>query len=235
MASTGLSDTQSYSVIFQDTNFDDHEYMFMTTLENATDLTMDNLIPKPTDLGIIDDVTMVTFLRRVPRAILDSSAYELSDAESPEIPVPPSPFLTMDFGYIGHDPNDERDCTRKLELYYRIAMEVQDVDAQPLYYGNKPRPGGVEIMTTQFSRCHVYLKPGERLRVRRGERKTANRRGALEAMLRQIWRGYWRQVGEAYPELNPRYMFIYEGRVFRIRPKAIYALTPFHYQSYLEI
>ena len=114
-------------------------------------------------------------------------------------------------------------------------MEVQDVGAQPLYYGNKPRPGGVEIMTTQFSRCHVYLKPGERLRVRRGERKTANRRGALEAMLRQIWRGYRRQVGAAYPELNPRYMFIYEGRVFRIRPKAIYALTPFHYQTYLEI
>ena len=84
---------------------------------------------------------MATFLRRVPRAVLESSAYKLSDAESPQIPVPPSPFLTMDFGYIGHDPNDERGCTRKLELYYRIAMEVQDVDAQPLYYGNKPRSG----------------------------------------------------------------------------------------------
>ena len=69
MASTGLSDTQSYSVIFEDTNFDDHEYMFMTTLENAADLTMENLLPKQTDLGIIDDVTMATFLRRVPRAV----------------------------------------------------------------------------------------------------------------------------------------------------------------------
>ena len=80
MASTGLSDTQSYSVIFQDTSFDDHEYMFMTTLGNTTDLTMDNLMPKPPDLGIIDDLTTETFLRRVPRSVLESSAYELSDA-----------------------------------------------------------------------------------------------------------------------------------------------------------
>ena len=29
MTSTGLSDTQSYSVIFQDTSFDEHEYMFI--------------------------------------------------------------------------------------------------------------------------------------------------------------------------------------------------------------
>ena len=90
-------------------------------------------------------------------------------------------------------------------------------------------------MTTQWYRCHVYLKPGDRLRVRRGERKTANRVRVLEAMLRQIWRGYRRQVRLAYPEHNPRYMFIYEGRVFRIRPKALYVLTPFHYQRYLEI
>ena len=176
-------------------------------------------MPKAPDLGIIDELTMETFLRRVPRSVLESSAYELSDAESPQIPVPPSPIPALDLGYIGHDPNDVRGCTRKLELYYRIAMEVQDVDAQPLYYGNKPRHGGVEVMTTQWSRCHVYLKPGDRLRVRRGERKTANRRGVLEAMLRQIWRGYRRQESLAYPELNPRYMFIYEGRVFRIRPK----------------
>ena len=39
-------------------------------------------------------------------------------------------------------------------------MEVQDVDAQPLYYGNKPRPGGVEVTSKQWSRCHVYLKRG---------------------------------------------------------------------------
>ena len=67
------------------------------------------------------------------------------------------------------------------------------------------------------------------------ERKTANRVRVLEAMLRQMWRGYRRQVSLAYPELNPRYMFIYEGRVFRIHPKALYILTPVHYQTFLEI
>ena len=107
----------------------------MTTLGNTTDLTTDNLMPKAPDLGIIDDLTMETFLRRVPRSVLESSAYELSDAESPQIPVPPSPIPALDLGYIATDPDDIRGCTRKLELYYRVAMEVQDVDAQPLYYG----------------------------------------------------------------------------------------------------
>ena len=118
------------------------------------------------DLGIIDDLTIETFLQRVPRSVLESSAYELSDAESPQIPVPPSPIPALNLGYIATDPDDVRGCTQKLELYCRIAMEVQDVDAQPLYYGNKPRPGGVEVTSTQWSRCHVYLKLVERLRVR---------------------------------------------------------------------
>ena len=86
--------------------------MFMTTLGNTTDLTMDNLMPKATDLGIIDDLTMATFLRRVPRAVLESSAYELSDAESPQIPVPPSPIPALDLGYIATDLDDVRGCTR---------------------------------------------------------------------------------------------------------------------------
>ena len=142
MASTGMSDTQNYSVIFQDTSFDDHEYMFMNDLGTIDDLIIDTFLRKVPDLGIIDDLTMDTFLRKVPRSVLESSAYDLSDAESPQIPVPPSPIPILDLGYIASDPDDVRGCTRQLELYYRIAMEVQDVDAQPLYYGNKPRPGG---------------------------------------------------------------------------------------------
>ena len=114
MASSGMSDTQNYSVIFQDTSFDDHEYMFTN------------------DLGIVDDLTMDTFLRKVPRSVLESSAYDLSDAESPQIPVSPSPIPILDMGYISPDPDDVRGCTRQLELYYRVAMEVQDVDAQPI-------------------------------------------------------------------------------------------------------
>ena len=161
-------------------------------LGTIDDLTMDTFLRKVPDLGIIDDLTMDTFLRKVPRSVLESSAYDLSDAESPQIPVPPSPIPILDLGYNSPDPDNVRGCTRQLKLYYRVAMEVQDVDAQPLYYGNKPRPGGVEVTSTQWSRCHVYLKRGERLRVRRGERKTANRVRVLEAMLRQIYMSVWR-------------------------------------------
>ena len=114
-------------------------------------------------------------------------------------------------------------------------MEVQDMDEQPLYYGNNPRPGGVRALKQRWSKCYACLKQGETLRVRRGERKTAHRVRALESMLRQMWRGYRYQVGIAFPELNPRFMFIYEGRVFRIRPKGMIILSPVHYQTFLEI
>ena len=85
MASTGISDTQNYSVIFQDTNFDDQEYMFAN------------------DLGIVDDLTLDNYLKLVPRPVLDSLAYDLSDAESPQIPAPPSPIPILDMGYISPD------------------------------------------------------------------------------------------------------------------------------------
>jgi hypothetical protein len=47
--------------------------------------------------------------------------------------------------------------------------------------------------------------------------------------------GYRKQVGMAFPELNLRFMFIYEGRVFRIRPKGLIILSPIHYQTFLKI
>ena len=84
------------------------------------------------DLGIVDDLTLDNYLRLNPRPVLESSAYVISDAESPQIPVPPSPIPILDMGYISSDPDDIRGCTRQLELYYRVSMEVQDVDAQPL-------------------------------------------------------------------------------------------------------
>ena len=39
-------------------------------------------------------------------------------------------------------------------------MEVQDVDAQPLYYGSNPHPGGVQASNTRWTKCYVYLKQG---------------------------------------------------------------------------
>jgi hypothetical protein len=89
-------------------------------------------------------------------------------------------------GYISPDPADVRGCTRQLDLYCRVATEVQDVDAQPLYHGSNPRPGGVRALNTRWSKCYVYLKRGETLRVRRGKRKTSHRVRVLKSMLRQM-------------------------------------------------
>ena len=107
------------------------------------------------DLGIIDDLTLDKYLRLVSPQILASTHYELSDAESSQIPVPPSPIPLFDTGYISPDPENVRECTRQLELYSRVAMEVQDVDAQPLYYGNNHRPGGVRALKPRWSKCYV--------------------------------------------------------------------------------
>jgi hypothetical protein len=109
------------------------------------------------------------------------------------------------------------------------------VDAQPLYYGNKPRPGRACACMPKWSKCHVYLKRGKTLRVRRGERKTSHRVRVLESMLRQVWREYRYQEGIAFPELDSRFMFIYEGRVFRIRPQGMIIFSPIHYQTFKEI
>ena len=155
------------------------------------------------DLGIIDDLTLDKYLRLVSPQILTSTQYELSDAESPQLPIHPSPSYILDTAYVSPDPANVKECTRQLKLYSRVAMEIQDVDAQPLYYGNKPRPGGVRALKPRWSKCYVYLKRGETLRVRRGEIKTAHRVRALESMLRQMWRGYRHKVGIAFPELNP--------------------------------
>jgi hypothetical protein len=168
MASSGIRNTQNMSVIFNNTDFEDHEYMFANYL------------------GIIDDLTLDKYLLLVSRQILTSSQYELSDAESPQIPIPPSSIPLLDTGYISPDPVDVRECTRQLELYSRVAMEVQDVDAQPLYYGNNPHPGGVRAFNTRWSKCYLYLKRGETLCVRRGERKSAHRVRVLESMLGQM-------------------------------------------------
>jgi hypothetical protein len=125
MASSGIRDTQNMSVIFNNTDFEDHEYMFAN------------------NLGFIDDLTLDKYLQLVPPQIRTSTHYELSDAESPQIQIPPSPIPLLDTGYISPDPADVRECTRQLEQCSQVAMEVQDVDAQPLFYGNNPHPGGV--------------------------------------------------------------------------------------------
>jgi hypothetical protein len=95
MASSGICDTQNMSVIFNITDFQDHKYMFAN------------------DLGIIDDLTLDKYLRLVSPQIITSTNYELSDAESPQIPIPPSPIPLLDTGYISPDSVDVRECTRQ--------------------------------------------------------------------------------------------------------------------------
>jgi hypothetical protein len=58
----------------------------------------------------------------------------------------------LDTAYVSPDPANVKECTRQLELYSRVAMEIQDVDAQPLCYGNKPHPGGVRSLKARWSK-----------------------------------------------------------------------------------
>ena len=139
--------------------------------------------------------------------ILASAYNELSDAESPQIPITSSPIYILDTAYVSPDPANVRECTRQLKLYSIVAMKI----CTTITLWEQTSPWGVRALKPRWSKCYVYLKRGETLRVRRGERKTTQRVRVLESMLRQVWRGYRYQVGIAFPELDTRFMFIYEG------------------------
>jgi hypothetical protein len=111
-------------------------------------------------------------------------------------------------------------------------MKVQDVDAQPLRYGRCQYRGAVPSHRPGGKLCYAYLKPGEVLQVRRGTPKTQTRARQLNAMLRQMWFGFRFQAKMAFPEVNPKKMFIYSGNVCRIRPHELQILTPYFFQHY---
>jgi hypothetical protein len=73
------------------------------------------------------------------------------------------------------------------------------------------------------------------LEVRRGTPKTLTRARQLNAMLRQMWFGFRFQAKMAFPELNPKHMFIYFGNVYRIRPHGQKILTPSLFQHFQEL
>ena len=114
-------------------------------------------------------------------------------------------------------------------------MEVQDVDAQLLRYGRHQYRGAVPANRSGGKLCYAYLKPGEVLQVRRGTPKTQTRARQLNVMLRQMWFGFRFQAKMAFPELNPKQMFIFSGKVYRIRPQGLQILTPSFYQHYQEV
>jgi hypothetical protein len=80
MVSSRIHDTQTICVIFDNTDFEDQEYMFAN------------------DLGITDDLKLENHIRLVATQVRTSAPYELSDAESPQMPIPPSPIPLLDIG-----------------------------------------------------------------------------------------------------------------------------------------
>ena len=83
-------------------------------------------------------------------------------------------FQNMDFGndndnteyLFVNDFGNLDDSTRQLELYNRVCMEIQDVDAQPLRYGRHQYPGAVRADRPGNRICYAYLKPGEQGKTR---------------------------------------------------------------------
>ena len=114
-------------------------------------------------------------------------------------------------------------------------MEVQDIDAQPLRYGRLQYPGAVSAHRPGGKICYAYLKPGEVLQVRRGTPKTQTRARQLNCMLRQMWFGFRFQAKMAFPEVNPKQMFIYSRNVYRIRPHGLQILTPYFFYHFQEV
>jgi uncharacterized protein YodC (DUF2158 family) len=111
-------------------------------------------------------------------------------------------------------------------------MMIQDVDAQPLRYGRRQYRGAVQANRQGGKICFSYLKPGETLNIRRGTPKTITRERQLNGMLRHMWFDFRFQAKMAFPEMNPKHMFIYSGNVYRIRPYGLQILTPSLFQHF---
>ena len=67
MASSGMSDTQNYSVVFQDTNFDDHEYMFANDLGIVDHLTLDKYLNVVIEINTVHILSSRLITVKVPR------------------------------------------------------------------------------------------------------------------------------------------------------------------------
>jgi hypothetical protein len=202
MASSGIRDTPNMSVVFQNMDFgndnDNTEYLFVN------------------DFGNLDDLTLARFMRMVAEPIRTSPVYDVSDDDVAPVQAPNHMFLPPDDPPIAPDLLNIKNCTRQLELYNRVCMEIQDVDAQPLRYGRHQYPGAVRADRPGNRICYAYLKPGEQLRVRRGTPKSVLRERQINSMLRRMWFGYRYQAAMSFPAMNPKHMFIYSGMVYRI-------------------
>ena len=64
---------------------------------------------------------------------------------------------------------------------------------------------------------------------------TQTRARQLNCMLHPRWFGFRFQAKMAFPEVNPKQMFIFSGNVYRIRPQGLQILTPSVFQHYQEV
>jgi hypothetical protein len=205
MASAAIRVTPNMSVVFQNMDFgndnDNTEYLIVN------------------DFGNLDDLTLARFMRIVAEPIRTSPVYNVIDDDVAPVQAPNHLFLPPDAPPIAPDLLDIKNCTRQLELYNRVCMEIQDVDAQPLRYGRHKYSGAVRADRPGNRICYSYLKPGERLRVPRGTPKSVTRERQLNSLLRRMWFGYRYQTAMSFPAMNPKHM------VYRIRPQGLSDLS----------
>ena len=142
------------------------------------------------DFGNLDELTMETFMQGVAEPIRTSPVYDVSDDDVAPVQAPNQMFLPPDDPPIVPDPLNLKTCTKQLELYNRVCMEIQDIDAQPLRYGRRQYPGAVQVDRPGTQSCFAYLRLGEQLQERRGTPKTVLRERQLNSMLRRMWFGY---------------------------------------------
>ena len=109
------------SVVFQNMDFgndsDSMEYLFVN------------------DFGNLDDLTLARVMTMVAKPIRTSPVYNVRDGDVAPVQAPDHLLLPPDAPPIVPDLLDIKNCTRQLELYNQVCMEIQDVDAQPLRYG----------------------------------------------------------------------------------------------------
>ena len=84
-------------------------------------------------------------MKNVAVPIRTSPVYDVSDDDVAPVQAPDHLVLPPDLPLITPDLLNVKKCTRQQELYHRICMEVQDVDAQPLRYGRLQYPGAVPV------------------------------------------------------------------------------------------
>ena len=92
-----------------------------------------------------------------------------------------------DLPLIVSDLSDIKHCTRQQELYHRICMEIQDVDAPPLRYGTREYHGAVRADRHGGRICYAYLKHGETLTKRHSQSRHWRARTKLYVTSNVVW------------------------------------------------